>query len=99
VLTVIVPAHNEGRVIGRLLDRLVRDTGHQDLDLDIIVVANGSTDDSAAIADSRPCRLVLSVSRWSITSARSATATSSPFPASETKPITSAAPCSRDSRK
>lgn len=48
MLTVIVPAHNEGRVIGRLLDRLVRGAGHQDLD--IIVVANGCTDNTAAVA-------------------------------------------------
>jgi hypothetical protein len=32
-----------------VLDGLVRDTGHQDLDLGIIVVANGCTDDTAAI--------------------------------------------------
>jgi glycosyltransferase involved in cell wall biosynthesis len=47
-MTVIVPAHNEGRVIGRLLDRLVRPTGQGDLD--IIVVTNGCTDDTAAVA-------------------------------------------------
>lgn len=48
MLTVIVPAYNESRVIGRLLDGLMRDTGRQGLD--IIVVANGCTDDTAAIA-------------------------------------------------
>jgi hypothetical protein len=48
VLTVIIPAHNEGRVIGRLLDRIVRDAEREDLD--IIVVANGCTDDTAAVA-------------------------------------------------
>lgn len=48
MLTVIIPAHNESRVIGRLLDRLVGGAVHQDLD--IIVVANGCTDDTAAVA-------------------------------------------------
>jgi len=48
VLTIIVPAHNESRVIGRLLDRIVCGAGHQDLE--IIVVANGCTDDTAAVA-------------------------------------------------
>jgi glycosyltransferase involved in cell wall biosynthesis len=48
VLTVIVPAHNEGRVIGRLLERLVPATEHGELD--ILVVANGCTDDTAEVA-------------------------------------------------
>jgi len=48
VLTVIVPAYNESHVIGRLLSRLVVGDGHQDLE--IIVVANGCTDDTAAVA-------------------------------------------------
>ena len=48
MLTVIVPAHNESQVIGRLLDRIVGSAGHQDLE--IIVVANGCTDDTAAVA-------------------------------------------------
>jgi len=48
VLTVIIPAHNESHVIGRLLDRIVRGADHQDPD--IIVVANGCTDNTAAVA-------------------------------------------------
>ena len=47
-MTVIVPAHNESRVIGRLLGRLAPGTGHGELD--IIVVANGCTDDTAEVA-------------------------------------------------
>jgi len=47
-MTVIVPAHNEGRVVGRLLERLTPGNGQGDLD--IIVVANGCTDDTAAVA-------------------------------------------------
>jgi glycosyltransferase involved in cell wall biosynthesis len=50
VTTVIVPAHNESGVIGRLLTRLVPD-GATD-DLKVIVVANGCTDDTAEVAAS-----------------------------------------------
>jgi glycosyltransferase involved in cell wall biosynthesis len=48
VLTVIIPAHNESRVIGRLLDRIARGVSHPSFE--IIVVANGCTDDTAAVA-------------------------------------------------
>jgi glycosyltransferase involved in cell wall biosynthesis len=48
VLTVIIPAHNEARVIGRLLEQLV--SGTQSDELDVIVVANGCTDDTAHVA-------------------------------------------------
>jgi hypothetical protein len=47
-MTVIVPAHNEARVIGRLLRGIVPDDGEPNLD--IIVVANGCTDDTATVA-------------------------------------------------
>jgi glycosyltransferase involved in cell wall biosynthesis len=48
VVTVIIPAHNEARVIGRLLGQLVScsDPG----ELEVIVVANGCTDDTARVA-------------------------------------------------
>ena len=48
VVTVIVPAHNEGRVIGRLLGQLI--SGASPDELDVIVVANGCTDDTAQVA-------------------------------------------------
>ena len=48
VVTVIVPAHNEARVIGRLLGQLVSGAGPDELD--VIVVANGCTDDTAEVA-------------------------------------------------
>ena len=56
--TVIVPAHNEARVIGRLLKQLVSST--QLPDLDVIVVANGCSDDTAKVAASfgPPVRVV-----------------------------------------
>jgi hypothetical protein len=47
---VIVPAHNEARVISRLLTQLV--SGARQGELDIVVVANGCTDDTASVAAS-----------------------------------------------
>jgi glycosyltransferase involved in cell wall biosynthesis len=56
VVTVVVPAHNEARVIGRLLGQLapvVPPSGTAGPDeLDVIVVANGCTDDTAEVAAS-----------------------------------------------
>ncbi len=46
--TIIVPAHNEGLVIGRLLTQLV--SAARPGELDIIVVANGCTDDTVEVA-------------------------------------------------
>ncbi|HEY7147399.1 MAG TPA: glycosyltransferase family 2 protein [Streptosporangiaceae bacterium] len=48
--TVVIPAHNEGRVIGRLLSRLLPAAAAGDLD--VLVVANGCTDDTAEVAAS-----------------------------------------------
>ena len=48
VTTVIIPAHNEARVIKRLLDKIVADATPGELD--VIVVANGCTDDTADVA-------------------------------------------------
>ena len=59
-MSVIVPAHNEGQVIGRLLSQLVPAARRSDLE--VIVVANGCTDDTAEVAESfRPHVLVLSI--------------------------------------
>jgi glycosyltransferase involved in cell wall biosynthesis len=46
-MSVIVPAHDEERVIGRLLERLVADSKGE---LDIVVVANGCHDATASVA-------------------------------------------------
>jgi glycosyltransferase involved in cell wall biosynthesis len=49
-VSVVVPAHNEAGVIGRLLHQLISsaDPG----ELDVLVVANGCTDDTVAVAES-----------------------------------------------
>jgi hypothetical protein len=58
--TVVVPAHNEARVIGRLLGQLVPDRAADELN--VIVVANGCTDDTAEVAGSfGPSVRVLSI--------------------------------------
>jgi glycosyltransferase involved in cell wall biosynthesis len=48
VTTIIIPAHNEGAVIGRLLAQLVPAVPAGDLS--VIVVANGCSDDTAEVA-------------------------------------------------
>jgi glycosyltransferase involved in cell wall biosynthesis len=49
-MTIVIPAHNEGRVIRRLLEQLIN--GADPGEMDIIVVANGCTDDTAEVAAS-----------------------------------------------
>ncbi len=44
----MIPAHNEGQVIGRLLDSLLAEATAGELD--IVVVCNGCTDDTAQVA-------------------------------------------------
>lgn len=58
VISVIVPAHNEARVIGRLLGPLISTA--QPGELEVIVVANGCTDDTANVAASfgQPIKVV-----------------------------------------
>ena len=48
MVSVVVPAHNEARVIGRLLGQLA--AAVRPGELDVIVVANGCTDDTAEVA-------------------------------------------------
>jgi glycosyltransferase involved in cell wall biosynthesis len=49
-MTVVIPAHNEGRVIQRLLEQLIN--GANPDEMEIIVVANGCADDTAEVASS-----------------------------------------------
>ncbi|MFE0511648.1 glycosyltransferase [Streptomyces sp. NPDC058964] len=58
--SIVIPAHNEARVIGRLLDSLLADsceTGSSENETDIVVVCNGCTDDTARIAAARGPRV------------------------------------------
>ena len=48
VISVVVPAHNEATVIGRLLRELLREAVPDEFE--VIVVANGCTDDTVAVA-------------------------------------------------
>jgi hypothetical protein len=52
VTTVVIPAHNEGRVIRRrrLVEQFIN--GADPGEMDIMVVANGCTGDTAAVAAS-----------------------------------------------
>jgi Glycosyl transferase family 2 len=60
VACVVVPAHNEAPVIGRLLGQLV--PAGSAAELDIVVIANGCTDDTAEVASSfGPAVRVLSI--------------------------------------
>ncbi|WP_220499699.1 glycosyltransferase [Microbispora sp. H10670] len=51
-MTVVVPAHNEATVIGRLLSGLLRDA--EPGEMDVVVVANGCTDGTADVARGFP---------------------------------------------
>ncbi len=55
VTSIVIPAHNEGRVIGRLLDALLADPSASGPD--IVVVCNGCTDDTARVAGARGDRV------------------------------------------
>lgn len=55
VTSIVIPAHNEGRVIGRLLDALL--DGAPSAGPDIVVVCNGCTDDTATVAAARGPRV------------------------------------------
>lgn len=57
--SVVIAAHNEAAVIGRCLDALLADAPPGGLD--VTVVANGCTDDTAAVAAARPGVRVLSL--------------------------------------
>ncbi|MGA8273701.1 MAG: glycosyltransferase, partial [Candidatus Sulfotelmatobacter sp.] len=48
MVSIIIPAHNEGAVIARTLKAMT--DGAQPAELDIIVVCNGCSDDTAAVA-------------------------------------------------
>ncbi|MFG3710303.1 glycosyltransferase [Micromonospora sp. NPDC049460] len=61
MISVVMAAHNEARVIGDCLDALLADAAPGELD--IVVVANGCTDDTARIAAARPGVRVIEVAQ------------------------------------
>lgn len=65
--SIVIPAHNEAAAIGLTLDRLAP-LGLSP-NVDIVVVANGCADDTAAIAQSRPGVKVLEIGKPSKTAA------------------------------
>ncbi|NUP81080.1 MAG: glycosyltransferase family 2 protein [Nonomuraea sp.] len=48
MVSVVIPAHNEAKVLGRLLDGLLGEAAPGEFD--VVVVANGCTDDTAGVA-------------------------------------------------
>src|SRR5687767_1459502 len=52
MISVIIPAHNESKVIGRCLSALTAGAGESELE--VIVVCNGCTDDTAALSRQFP---------------------------------------------
>jgi glycosyltransferase involved in cell wall biosynthesis len=60
-ISLVIPAHNEGRFLPRLLDsvKVAREHyRHEPNSIEVIVADNISTDDTAAIARDRGCRVV-----------------------------------------
>ncbi|MEX3984212.1 glycosyltransferase family 2 protein [Paraburkholderia sp. EG287A] len=53
-LTIVVPARNEARVVGKVLRRLQQ----QFPDAELLLVNNGSTDDTEAVALATGCRVI-----------------------------------------
>ncbi|MEJ5866158.1 glycosyltransferase [Pseudokineococcus sp. 5B2Z-1] len=60
--SVVIPAHQEERVVGRCLDGFVHDLGDA---AEVVVVANGCTDRTAAVARERPGVRVLELEEGS----------------------------------
>ncbi len=71
-LSFVIPAYNEAATIGACLDSIFRALDGKPRDSEIIVVDNGSTDDTAEIAGSYPGVLVVTEPRKGITFARQA---------------------------
>jgi cellulose synthase/poly-beta-1,6-N-acetylglucosamine synthase-like glycosyltransferase len=62
MVSVVIPAHDERNVIGRLLSRLAPDATDES-DIEVVVVCNGCTDDTAEVAARFPGVRVLSTSQ------------------------------------
>jgi glycosyltransferase involved in cell wall biosynthesis len=62
MVSVVIAAHNEAAVIGRCLDALLSDPAGR---LDVTVVANGCSDETAAVARARPAVRVVELAEAS----------------------------------
>ncbi|MGO1540989.1 MAG: glycosyltransferase [Luteimonas sp.] len=71
MLSIIIPAHDEAPLIGATLDALAEATACVEDDVEVIVVDDASSDDTAAIARGRGAR-VLHVKARQIAAARNA---------------------------
>ena len=61
MITIVLPAFNEGSDLGQLLDDFADAFADEPLDYRIIVVDDGSTDDTAAVARERAQRIPLEI--------------------------------------
>src|SRR5262245_32715389 len=81
-ISIVIPAHNEAKLLPRLLDTIdaARDrfAGGRD-QVEVIVADNGSTDDTAAIARKRGC-VVAPVAKRMIAAARNGGAAAATAP-------------------
>lgn len=50
-ISIVMPAHNEGNVIGVALERLERTLNDADLDFEVLLIADGCEDDTVAKAE------------------------------------------------
>ena len=48
MISIVVPAHNEGSIIARTLGQWVGSAGFDEID--VVVICNGCTDDTASVA-------------------------------------------------
>jgi glycosyltransferase involved in cell wall biosynthesis len=71
-LSFVIPAYNEAGAIGACLDSILRALDGKRADIEVIVVDNGSTDGTGAIAGSYPGVIVVAEPRKGITFARQA---------------------------
>jgi glycosyltransferase involved in cell wall biosynthesis len=71
-LSFVIPAYNEAATIGRCLQSIAREREGKDSGVEVVVVDNASTDNTAAVAAAYPETVVVSESRKGITRARQA---------------------------
>ena len=71
-LSFVIPAHNEAATIGTCLQSVVRELEGKDYGVEVVVVDNASTDNTAAVAGAYSKTVVVSEPRKGITFARQA---------------------------